>query len=45
MDCPDFEKWLGAIKSEIQSMYDNQLWTLIDPPKGLKTIGCNWVLK
>ena len=29
---PDFEKWLEAMKSEIQSMYDNQVWTLIDPP-------------
>ena len=37
MDSPDFEKWLEAIKSEMQSMYDNQVWTLIDPPEGLKT--------
>ena len=34
-----------AMKSEIQSMYDNQVWTLIDPPKGTKTIGCKWVFK
>ena len=26
-------------------MYDNQVWTLIDPPEGLKTIGCKWVFK
>ena len=42
---PDSEKWLEAMKSEIQSMYDNQLWTLIDPPEGTKTIGCKWVFK
>ena len=41
----DFVKWLEAMKSEMQSMYDNQVWTLIDPPKGLKTIGCKWVFK
>ena len=29
----------------MQSMYDNQVWTLIDPPNGLKTIECKWVLK
>ena len=26
-------------------MYDNQVWTLIDPPECLKTIGCKWVFK
>ena len=40
MDSPDSEKWLEAMKLELQSMYDNQVWTLIDPPEGLKTIGC-----
>ena len=39
----DSEKWLDAMKSDMQSMYDNQVWTLIDPPEGLKTIGCKWV--
>ena len=38
---PDSEKWLLAMKSEMQSMYDNQVWTLIDPPDGVKTIGIN----
>ena len=33
---PDSEKWLEAMKSEMQSMYDNQVWTLIDPIDGLK---------
>ena len=42
---PDFEKWLEAMKSEMQSIYDNQVWTLIDPTDGLKTIGCKWVFK
>ena len=41
----DSVKWLEAMKSEIQSMYDNQVWTLIDPTDGLKTIGCKWVFK
>ena len=33
------------MKSEMQSMYDNQVWTLIDPTDGLKTIRCKWVFK
>ena len=41
----DSDRWLEAMKSEMQSMYDNQVWTLIDPPNGLKTIGCKWVFK
>ena len=42
---PDSDRWLEAKKSEMQPMYDNQVWTLIDPPDGLKTIGCKWVFK
>ena len=45
MDSPNSEKWLEAMKSEMQSMYDNQVWTLIDPPEGLKIIRCKWVFK
>ena len=33
------------MKSKMQSMYDNQVWTLIDPPNGLKTIRYKWVFK
>ena len=42
---PDSDRWLEAMKSEMQSMYDNQVWTFIDPPGGLKTIGCKWAIK
>ena len=45
IDCPDSKKWLEAMKSEMQSMYDNQVWTLIDPTDILKTIGHKWVFK
>ena len=34
-----------AMKLEIDSMYTNQVWTLIDPPKEIKPIGCKWILK
>ncbi|XP_074293121.1 uncharacterized protein LOC141620047 [Silene latifolia] len=28
---PDFEKWLVAMNFEMDSMYRNQVWTLVDP--------------
>ena len=37
--------WLKAMKSEMDSMYDNQVWNLIDEPEGIKPIGCKWVFK
>ena len=41
----DSDKWLGAMKSEMDSMYSNQVWTLVDPPEGINPIGCKWVFK
>ena len=32
MMSPDSVKWLEAMKSEMGSMYENKLWTLIDLP-------------
>ena len=32
MEGPESEKWLEAMKSEIGSMYENQVWTLVDIP-------------
>ena len=34
------EKWLKAMQSEMDSMYDIQVWTLVDPPEGITPIGC-----
>ncbi|PKI73573.1 hypothetical protein CRG98_006021 [Punica granatum] len=42
---PDSEKWLEAMRSEMESMYTNQVWTLVDPLEGVKPIGCKWVFK
>ncbi|KAK8652100.1 hypothetical protein V6N13_061124 [Hibiscus sabdariffa] len=42
---PDSEKWLEAMRSEMDSMSDNQVWTLIEPPEGIEPIGCKWVFK
>ena len=41
----EYEKWNIAMKLEMGSMYTNQVWTLVDPPKGLKPIWCKWIFK
>ena len=38
MDRPDSNDWLEAMKSEMQSMYDNQVWDLVDLSKDIKPI-------
>ena len=33
------------MKSKMDSMYENQVWNLVDLPKGIKPIECKWVFK
>ncbi|KAK8491403.1 hypothetical protein V6N11_073729 [Hibiscus sabdariffa] len=33
------------MRSTIDSMSENQVWTLVEPPDGVKLIGYNWVFK
>ncbi|KAI3505809.1 hypothetical protein L1887_28094 [Cichorium endivia] len=42
---PDAAKWKEAMESEMKSMYDNQVWNLVDQTPGLKTVGCKWFFK
>jgi hypothetical protein len=42
---PDSVKWQKAMKSEIESMYENQVWSLVDPPEGSRPIECKWIYK
>ncbi|KAL0376288.1 UNVERIFIED_CONTAM: Retrovirus-related Pol polyprotein from transposon TNT 1-94 [Sesamum calycinum] len=39
----DSDKWLEAMKSKMDSIDSNQVWTLVDPPKGIKPVVCKWV--
>ncbi|KAK4388267.1 Copia protein [Sesamum angolense] len=41
----DSGKWLEAMKSEMDSMSSNQVWTLVDQPKGVTPVGCKWFYK
>ena len=42
---PESEKWLEAMKSKIRSMYDNQVWTLVDIPDGRRAVENKWIFK
>ncbi|KAL0285691.1 UNVERIFIED_CONTAM: Secreted RxLR effector protein [Sesamum angustifolium] len=41
----DSDKWFEAMKFEIVSIGPNQVWTLVNPSKGIKPVGCKWVYK
>ena len=41
----DSEKWMEAIKSEIDSMHFNQVWSLVDLPEDIVPIGCKQIYK
>ena len=33
------------MNAEIHSMYSNGVWEFVDPPEGIKPIGCKWIYK
>ena len=41
----DTTLWQNAMNTEMKFMYSNQVWTLLDAPDGVKTIGCKWIYK
>ena len=41
----DAHHWVKAMKSELNSIYSNQVWDLIKAPNGIKPVGCKWVYK
>ena len=41
----DVTFWQKAMNTEIESMYSNQVQTLVEAPNGVKPIGCKWVYK
>jgi hypothetical protein len=45
MMSPDSNKWHEAMKSEMGSMYDNQVWTLVDLPDSRKAVENKWIFK
>ena len=42
---PDSNKWLEAMKSDIGSMFENKVGTLVDLPDDRKAIENKWIFK
>ena len=38
-------KWKEAMEAEMRSLQDNDVWDLMELPKGRKSVGCKWVFK
>ena len=45
MSRTDSEKWSDAMKDELNSMANNQVWDLVELPEGFRAVGCKWVYK
>src|SRR3954464_7931394 len=45
MMSPDSAKWLEAMKSEMGSMYENKVWTLVDLLYDRQAIENKWIFK
>ena len=41
----DSAKWLEAMKSEMGSMYESKVWTLVDLPDDRQAIDNKWIFK
>jgi hypothetical protein len=41
----DSESWLGAMRSKLKSMDENQVWNLVALPDGARPVECKWVFK
>nr|GEU35482.1 hypothetical protein [Tanacetum cinerariifolium] len=42
---PEFEKWLVAMNTKMQSMYDNKVWRLVVLPPNAKVVKSKWIYK
>ena len=42
---PDSDKWLEAMKSEMGSMYEDKVWTLVDLPDDRQANKNKWIFK
>ena len=45
MNSPQSEPWMDAMRDELSSMSQNEVWELVELPKGCKPIECKWVNK
>ncbi|MCO5609259.1 hypothetical protein L7F22_063483 [Adiantum nelumboides] len=45
MKCNDHVKWEKAMKSEMDSLHNNDTWDLVPLPEGRNALPCKWVFK
>ncbi|UYV83405.1 hypothetical protein LAZ67_23000904, partial [Cordylochernes scorpioides] len=43
MNLPDFERWIGTMEKELNSLREHKIWTLQPLPKGFKVIKSKWI--
>ena len=42
---PNKLKWEEAMKREMESLWSNEVWELVDPPLNQKIVGSKWIFK
>ncbi|XP_071688658.1 uncharacterized mitochondrial protein AtMg00820-like [Rutidosis leptorrhynchoides] len=45
LTCTAKDEWFKAMEEEMESMRSNNVWELVDLPKGRKARGSKWILK
>ena len=45
VDDIDSEKWKTSMEEEMDSLYKNNTWDLVELPEGRSVVGCKWVFK
>ena len=45
MHSSNSQNWINAMKDEMKSMQDNDVWDLVEFPESVKPIGCKWIFK
>ncbi|KAA0050328.1 gag/pol protein [Cucumis melo var. makuwa] len=45
MNDVDCNQWIKAMDLEMESIYSNSVWTLVDQPNDVQPIGCKWIYK
>ena len=45
LSTPEKAHWLDALEKEMMSLQENEVWEMVELPKGRKPVGCKWVFK
>ena len=45
LSTPEKDHWYQAMEKEMKSLKDNDIWELVELPKGRKAVGSKWVFK